>query len=108
MRGLGLAALVFLADDAAALWGQRAGIAPDELSAMYAARAGRSAPVDARFGEAAADATADPTERVLRHDVRLHSDLYEATVHHDWWRRAFDSGVLVPDPAAPAVRPPAR
>lgn len=107
LRPLGLAALLFLADDAAALWGQRPGLAPDVRAATYAGRAARehaarehAAPVDARFGTAARDAAADPAERLLRHDVLLHSDLYDAARRRDWSRGGFDSGVLVPDSAA--------
>ncbi|HEX9953411.1 MAG TPA: hypothetical protein VGB53_16695, partial [Rubricoccaceae bacterium] len=117
LRPLGLAALLFLADDAATLWGQRPGLAPDVRAATYAARATRehAAPVDAHFETATRDAAADPAERLLRHDVLLHSDLYDAVARRDWSRRAFDSGVLVPDPAEaplrrplPSSRPPGR
>jgi hypothetical protein len=107
LRPLGLAALLFLADDAAALWGQRPGLAPAVRAATYARRASRehAAPADPRFATATRDAAADPAERLLRHDVLLHSDLYDAVRRRDWTRTAFDSGVLVPDTAS-APHPP--
>ncbi len=98
MRVLAVACLLFFADDAAALWAQRAGLSPAERSATYDRRAAseRSAPVDAAFSTAAADAAERPAERLFRHDVLLHSDLYDAAARRDWTRRSFDSGLLVP------------
>lgn len=98
LRVLAVACLLFFVDDAAALWAQRAGLSPAERSATYARRAAseRSAPVDAAFDAAAADAAERPAERLFRHDVLLHSDLYDAATRRDWTRRTFDSGILVP------------
>ncbi len=98
LRVLAVVCLLFFADDAAALWAQRAGLSPAERAATYARRAAseRAAPVDAAFGTAAADAAERPAERLFRHDVLLHSDLYDAAERRDWSRRTFDSGLLVP------------
>ena len=85
LRVLAVACLLFVVDDAAALRAQRAGLSPAERSATYARRAAseRSTPVDPDFGTAAADAAERPAERLFRHDVLLHSDLYDAAARRD-------------------------
>ena len=98
LRALGLAALAFLVDDAAALWAQRSGLPPETVAAHYADRAAREQgepPAVVPLADRPLDALP-----LLGHPVLLHSDLYEAARRRDWTRRSFDSGILTP-PASP-------
>ena len=105
-RVFGVAALLFVADDAAGLWAQRRGLAPEARAAAYADRAAREAaargrgPAAPAFGDAAREAAAAPADRLLVHAVLLHSDLYDAAARRDWSRETFDSGLLVRADAA--------
>ena len=98
LTALGAAALVFVADDAAALWAQRAGLPADARTAVYAERAAREAaapPAARTFDDAVDDAGAEALP-LLGHPVLLHSDLYDAVRRRDWARASFDSGLLRP------------
>ncbi|GAB5537342.1 MAG: hypothetical protein Rubg2KO_35910 [Rubricoccaceae bacterium] len=104
LRVLGLAALVFLLDDASSLWAQRDGLSDADRIAFYADRAEREQNPDAyTFEDAVEEADASSTP-LLGHPVRLHSDLYDAVLRRDWTRLSFDSGLLRP-PTAPRTSP---
>ena len=104
LRVLGLAALIFLLDDASALWAQRAGLSDAKRTSFYADRAAREQAPDAHtFEETLATATASSTP-LLGHPVLLHSDLYDAVLRRDWTRQSFNSGLLQP-PTTPAASP---
>ena len=97
LRVLGAAALVFLADDAAALWSQRPGLDAATREALYLDRAARERAPEGRSFDEAVEDVADPTP-LLGHPVLLHSDLYDAVLRRDWTRASFDSGLLAPPP----------
>ena len=96
LRALGLVALVFLLDDASALWAQRAGQSDADRTAFYADRVAREQdPAAYTFEDAVDDADAHALP-LLGHPVLLHSDLYDAVLRRDWTRHSFDSGLLRP------------
>lgn len=102
LRVLGLAALVFLLDDAHALWAQRPGLSDADRTAFYADRVAREQNPDAHTFEETMEAAATSSTPLLGHPVLLHSDLYDAALRRDWTRQSFDSGLLRP----PSARSP--
>ncbi|MEO0560458.1 MAG: hypothetical protein AAF170_20020, partial [Bacteroidota bacterium] len=104
LRVLGLVALVFLLDDANALWAQRAGLSEGDRIAFYTDRAAREQTPDAHTFEETLETASASSTPLLGHPVLLHSDLYDAVLRRDWTRQSFDSGLLRP-PTAPVASP---
>ena len=100
VTGLGAAALLFLADDAAALWAQRTRVPDAALAALTAEhvateRAEAMGPANAlvRVGASPNAGRALP---LLNHPVYLQADFYAAADARRWTRRLFGSGLLRP------------
>ena len=88
---LGGAALLFLADDAHALWAQRSGLDADRRAELLAPRERPARP----FGDAVEAAAAEPLP-LLGHPVLLNARYYGLAERADWTAPAFDSGPLRP------------
>ena len=89
---LGGAALLFLADDAHALWAQRSGLDAERQAELLAPR---PAPVARPFEDAVEAAQAEPLP-LLGHPVLLNARYYGLAEQTDWTAPAFDSGPLRP------------
>ena len=89
---LGGAALLFLADDAHALWAQRDGLSAGRRAELLAPR---PAPAERPFEEAVEAAEAEPLP-LLGHPVLLNARYYGLAERGDWTAPAFDSGPLRP------------
>ena len=88
---LGGAALLFLADDAHALWAQRPGLDAARRAELLAPREQAARP----FGDAVDAAAAEPLP-LLGHPVLLNARYYGLAERADWAAPAFDSGPLRP------------
>ena len=89
---LGGAALLFLADDAHALWAQRDGLSAERRAELLSPR---PAPPERSFEEAVEAAGAEPLP-LLGHPVLLNARYYGLAERGDWTAPAFDSGPLRP------------
>ena len=88
---MGGAALLFLADDAHALWTQRAGLSAARRAELLAPRDRPARP----FDDAVEAARAEPLP-LLGHPVLLNARYYGLAERGDWTAPAFDSGPLRP------------